>query len=92
MAAPVEPEVWHHGDPRFHQGEFWDQSALCGLLALRGELSPDVLAGKRIAEKRAEAWYSRGPSLIGIAKWRGWQGGPRVRETQHLRVGDGRRL
>ncbi|CAJ1336126.1 unnamed protein product [Effrenium voratum] len=68
-------KVWHEGDAAFHQGEFWDQSALCGCLAKWGEFSPDVIGGKRVAAASAQPWFS-------------WQGGARVRETQHLRVLD----
>ncbi|CAJ1401592.1 unnamed protein product [Effrenium voratum] len=68
-------KVWREGDAAFHQGEFWDQSALCGCLAKWGEFSPDVIGGKRVAAASAQPWFS-------------WQGGARVRETQHLRVLD----
>eukprot|EP00439_Symbiodinium_sp_Y106_P013470 s277_g1.t3 len=68
-------KVWNEGDAKFHLGEFWDQSALCGCLAKWGEFCPDVLGGKQIATAKETPWFS-------------WQGGPRVRETEHLRVLD----
>ncbi|OLP98517.1 hypothetical protein AK812_SmicGene19029 [Symbiodinium microadriaticum] len=68
-------KVWHEGDAKFHLGEFWDQSALCGCLAKWAEFCPDVLGGKRVAAATETPWFS-------------WQGGPRVRETEHLRVLD----
>lgn len=67
-------KVWREGDPAFHKGEFWDQSALCGCLANWGEFSPDVVGGKKTgAPKPKQPWFS-------------WQGGLRRKKTEHLLV------
>eukprot|EP00434_Breviolum_minutum_P007337 symbB.v1.2.006477.t1/scaffold377.1/size217610/4 len=71
-------KVWKECDATFHQGEFWDQSALCGCLSKWGELSPTVVGG--VATEAAKA--------ASKTQWFSWQGGPRVRETQHLKVLD----
>ncbi|CAK8990251.1 unnamed protein product [Durusdinium trenchii] len=70
-------KVWSSGDSSFHQGEFWDQSALCACLARWGEFHPTVVGGKKMVqvEPPREPWFS-------------WQGAPRVRETEHIRVLD----
>ncbi|CAE8675725.1 unnamed protein product, partial [Polarella glacialis] len=69
--------VWCHRDPAFHKGEFWDQSALCGCLADSGEFCPDVVGGKKTAGAPSPdtPWYS-------------WQGGLRIKQTEHLLVLD----
>ena len=66
--------VWEFGSANFHQGEFWDQSALCGCLADWGEFRPDVVGGKKTgAPTPSTPWFS-------------WQGGLRSKETEHLDV------
>jgi len=66
--------VWDEGSPDFHQGEFWDQSGLCGCLYHWGEFQPTVVGGKRTDAPSPETpWFS-------------WQGGPQIKETHHLRV------
>ncbi|CAE8638191.1 unnamed protein product, partial [Polarella glacialis] len=68
--------VWCHRDPAFHKGEFWDQSALCGCLADSGEFCPDVVGGKKTGAPSPDTpWYS-------------WQGGLRIKQTEHLLVLD----
>jgi len=69
-------KFWCEGDPAFHQDEFWDQSAICGCLARWGErgFRPTVVGGKPTGLPAPERpWFS-------------WQGGLRVKETEHLLV------